>query len=36
LLRVTLGRFNTTEEVDRFLEVFPKAVASLEAELLPA
>jgi cysteine desulfurase len=28
-LRITLGRFNTDEEVDRFLEILPKAVASL-------
>lgn len=28
-LRITLGRFNTDKEVDRFLEVLPKAVASL-------
>ena len=29
LLRVTLGRFNTAQEVDRFLEVLPRAVAEL-------
>lgn len=28
-LRVTLGRFNTEEEVDRFLEIAPQAVESL-------
>jgi len=28
-LRVTLGRFNTDEEVNRFLEVLPPAVAAL-------
>jgi cysteine desulfurase len=28
-LRVTLGRFNTTAEVDRFLEILPQAVNSL-------
>ena len=28
-LRITLGRFNTLEEADRFLEVLPQAVASL-------
>jgi cysteine desulfurase len=28
-LRITLGRFNTDAEVDRFLEVFPAAVGSL-------
>ena len=28
-LRLTLGRFNTEAEVDRFLAVFPKTVASL-------
>ncbi len=31
LLRVTLGRFNTENEVERFLEILPKAVASLAA-----
>jgi cysteine desulfurase len=29
LLRVTLGRFNTEDEVDRFLQILPQAVASL-------
>lgn len=28
-LRITLGRFNTDAEVDRFLEVLPQAVATL-------
>ncbi len=28
-LRISLGRFNTMEEADQFLEVLPKAVASL-------
>lgn len=28
-LRVTLGRFNTEEEVDRFLQILPQAVNSL-------
>jgi len=28
-LRISLGRFNTLEEADRFLEVLPRAVASL-------
>ncbi len=28
-LRVTLGRFNTAAEVERFLEIFPQAVAEL-------
>jgi cysteine desulfurase len=28
-LRISLGRFNTAEEADRFLEVLPRAVASL-------
>ena len=28
-LRISLGRFNTMEEADRFLEVLPQAVASL-------
>ena len=28
-LRITLGRFNTLEEADRFLEVLPRAVATL-------
>jgi cysteine sulfinate desulfinase/cysteine desulfurase-like protein len=29
LLRVSLGRFNTQQEVDRFLEILPRAVATL-------
>jgi len=29
LLRVTLGRFNTEDEVNRFLRILPQAVASL-------
>jgi cysteine desulfurase len=29
LLRISLGRFNTQAEVDRFLEILPQAVASL-------
>jgi cysteine desulfurase len=29
LLRVSLGRFNTQHEVDQFLEILPRAVASL-------
>lgn len=29
LLRVTLGRFNTDDEVERFLDILPQAVASL-------
>ncbi|MBI4166417.1 MAG: cysteine desulfurase [Acidobacteria bacterium] len=29
LLRVTLGRFNTDEEVERFLHILPQAVTSL-------
>ena len=28
-LRITLGRFNTVEEADRFMEVLPAAVRSL-------
>jgi len=28
-LRITLGRFNTDAEVDRFLELLPRAVAAL-------
>ena len=28
-LRISLGRFNTRDEADRFLEVLPQAVASL-------
>jgi cysteine desulfurase len=28
-LRITLGRFNTDTEVDRFLEIFPQAVTGL-------
>jgi cysteine desulfurase len=29
LLRITLGRFNSAAEVNRFLEIFPQAVAAL-------
>ena len=29
LLRITLGRFNTVQDVERFLEILPQAVASL-------
>jgi len=29
LLRITLGRFNTTHEVERFLQILPRAVAAL-------
>ena len=29
-LRITLGRFNTEDEVDRFLEVLPRAVSRLK------
>ena len=29
LLRLTLGRFNTQEEIDRFLEILPGAVSTL-------
>lgn len=29
LLRVSLGRFNTQEEVDRFLEILPRVVATI-------
>ena len=36
LLRITLGRFNNAGEVDRFLEIFPQAVAALEPELATA
>jgi cysteine desulfurase len=28
-LRLTLGRFNTESDVDRFLEVLPGAIATL-------
>jgi cysteine desulfurase len=28
-LRITLGRFNTMEEADRFLAALPKALATL-------
>ena len=37
LLRLTLGRFNTQAEIDRFLEILPRAVATLteSAELNP-
>ncbi len=30
-LRISLGRYNTEEEVDRFLEVLPKAIAGLKS-----
>lgn len=30
-LRVTLGRYNTTEEVDRFLEALPEALGTLRS-----
>ena len=30
-LRITLGRFNTDEEVDRFLQIVPQAVESLRS-----
>jgi cysteine desulfurase len=30
-LRITLGRFNTRDEVDRLLEVLPRAVASMRS-----
>jgi cysteine desulfurase len=33
LLRLSLGRFNTDEEVDRFLHVFRKTVAALSLQL---
>jgi len=29
LLRLSLGRFNTQQEVDRFLKILPQAVASV-------
>jgi cysteine sulfinate desulfinase/cysteine desulfurase-like protein len=29
LLRVSLGRFNTQQEVDRFLEILSRAVATM-------
>jgi cysteine desulfurase len=32
LLRLSLGRFNTQQEVDRFLEILPQAVASVTHE----
>ena len=31
LLRVTLGRFNTQDEVERFLQILPQTVASVKA-----
>ena len=35
LLRLSLGRFNTQEEIERFLEILPRAVSTLgEAEKL--
>jgi len=33
LVRITLGRFNTDAEVDRFLEILPKLVAELNPDL---
>jgi cysteine desulfurase len=33
LVRITLGRFNTEGEVDRFLEILPRLVAELNPEL---
>ncbi len=35
LLRVSLGRFNTAQEVDRFLEILPRAVADLPTSATP-
>ena len=32
LIRVSLGRFNTEEEVDRFLNVFRKTVGALSLQ----
>ncbi len=31
LIRVSLGRFNTQDEVERFLEILPRAVAELDS-----
>lgn len=36
LLRITLGRFNSDEDIQHFLGVFPAAVSALEAELVSA
>jgi len=36
LLRITLGRFNSSTEVESFLEIFPRAVAALSVELVSA
>ena len=33
LVRITLGRFNTEAEVDRFLEILPRLVAGLNPDL---
>lgn len=33
LVRITLGRFNTEAEVDRFLEILPRLVAELNPDL---
>ena len=33
LVRITLGRFNTEPEVDRFLEILPRLVADLNPDL---
>ena len=33
LVRITLGRYNTETEVDRFLEILPSLVAELNPDL---
>jgi len=30
-LRITLGRFNTAQEIERFLEILPESVANLRS-----
>ena len=32
MIRVSFGIYNTEEEVDRFLEILPKAIAATKAE----
>jgi cysteine desulfurase len=36
LLRLSMGRFNTQQEVDRFLEILPCAVATLTRTAIPS
>jgi cysteine desulfurase len=36
LLRLSMGRFNTQQEVDRFLEILPCTVATLARPAIPS